>query len=156
MKIRRAVKRDAERFRKLAKKADRYPSYWSRSRFPNFIKNREQLILLAEEKGKFIGFSGVMKKYADKRVKNKVDIDRFAYIAWIAVLPEFRKKKVGSKLLRESDRTARKMGQKGIWLSCRKDVIPFYKRNGYKLLGYFMKENKGKKFRKYFMEKRLK
>jgi len=156
MKIRKAKLKDATKFQKLAKKADRYPPYWSKSRFPNFIKNKEQLILLAEKKGKLIGFSGIMKKYHNKRVSNKVDTNRFAYLAWIAVLPELRKKKVGSNLLRESEKTAKRLGQKGIWLACRKEVVQFYKKNKYKLGGFFIKENKGKRFRKYFMVKELK
>ncbi len=155
MKIRKATKKDVKKFQELAKKADRYPSYWSKSRFPNFIKNKEQLILLAEEGKKLIGFSGVMKKYPDKRVSKRIDTDKSAYIAWIAVLPEYRKKQVGSKLLNESEKIAKKLGQKRIWLACKKDVIKFYKKNKYNLKGYFMKEYQDKKFKKYFLEKRL-
>jgi ribosomal protein S18 acetylase RimI-like enzyme len=151
MKIRKATLKDSKNFLELARRADRYPVYWSKSRFPNFINNSDQMIFLAEEKGKLLGFLGFMKNYSNK--KAKIRFEDLGYISWIAVLPSARKRAIGSKLLKEAGKYAKKIGKKGIWLACEKDVVAFYKKNGYKLKGYFMKEYKGKKYRKYFMEK---
>ena len=154
MKIRLANLKDAEKFRVLAKKADNYPSYWSKSRFPNFINNPKQIIILAEDKGKLVGFVGLQERYLDPRVK-KISCNDLTYIAWIAVLPEARDLHIGSRLMNECEKYTKKFNQKGIWLTCKKNVIEFYKKNGYKVNGYFMKESDGKRFRKFFMSKRL-
>jgi len=156
MKIRKATKKDWKEFQILAKKSDRYPTYWSKQRFPNFINNKEQLILLAEEKKKLIGFVGLQKNYNDKRVSKKINTNNLTYIAWIAILPELRRLNIGSKLLKECEKITKKWNKEGIWLTCKKDVINFYKKNNYRLKGFFIKEFKEKKFRKYFMEKILK
>lgn len=157
MKIRLANKKDADKFRILAKKADNYPSYWSKSRFPNFLNNPTQIILLAEDKGKLLGFVGLQKQCLDKRVINRMPkINDLTYITWIAVLPESRKKHIGFKLMKECERYTKKFKQKGIWLTCKKEVIGFYNKLNYKVYGYFIKESDGKRFRKFFMSKELK
>jgi ribosomal protein S18 acetylase RimI-like enzyme len=117
--------------------------------------NKEHLILLAQKKEKLIGFIGLMTKYNNKKVSKKININNLAYIAWIAVLPEFRNKKIGSKLLKKAEQIAKKWGKNGIWLSCKKDIIEFYKNNNYKLKGYFIKQYKRKKFRKYYLIKKI-
>ncbi len=155
IEIRKAKPEDKDKFIKLVKKADRYPAYWSKPRFKGFIDNNEQIILLAQSNKKLIGFIGVMKKYTNKKVSKKINTEKFAYIAWIAILPEFRNKKIGSKLLKKAEQIAKKLGKNGIWLSCKKDIIEFYKNNNYKLKGYFIKKYKTKKFRKYYLIKKI-
>ena len=154
MKIRKARKGDEKQFIKLAKKADQRPEYWSKQKFTKFIKGKGNLFLFAEEKNKLIGYVGLKKKDKDNKIK-KIDFDKLACIAWIAVLPDYRKKSIGSRLLKRAENFANNWGEKGLWLDCRSRVLNFYERNGYKIKGYIMKEDKGKKFRKYFLEKRL-
>jgi len=155
MKIRKATIKDSKKFTELAKRADRYPAYWSKSRFPNFIKNPEQMILLIGDKGKLIGFVGLMKKYLDKRVIKKLNLEKLSYIAWIAVLPDYRNKKIGSRLLKVCEKYTGSWKKKGIWLTCKKDVVPFYEKSKYKVKGYFIKKIGNKKFRKFILGRLL-
>jgi ribosomal protein S18 acetylase RimI-like enzyme len=156
MKIRKAKPEDKQQFIKLAKKADQRPEYWSEKRFTKLIKEKDSLFLFAEENGKLIGYVGIKKKDYEESFK-KINFEEFAGVAWIAVLPEYREKHVGSKLLKESEKYAKKWKKKGIWLDCRASVLGFYKKHNYKIKGYIMKEKEnGKKSRKYFLEKKLK
>ena len=153
MKIRKATKEDKKQFIILAKKADQRPEYWSEHRFTKFIKGKGDIFLFAEEKGKLIGYVGIKKKEEENEFK-KINFDKLACIAWIAVLPGFREKRIGSKLLKESEKYAKKWNKKGIWLDCRVKVLDFYIKNNYKVKGYITKEINNKKFRKYFLEKK--
>jgi ribosomal protein S18 acetylase RimI-like enzyme len=155
MKIRKAGKEDKKQFVHLAKQADHRSDYWSERRFNKFIKENGNLFLFAEEKGELVGYIGIKKKEEDIKIKG-IDFDKLTCVAWIAVLPDFRKRGIGSSLLREAEKYAKKWKKEGIWLDCRKRVLRFYERNGYKSKGFFIKEKEGKKFRKYFLEKRIK
>ncbi len=154
MKIREAIKSDKKDFINLAKKADQRPSYWSESRFIKFIKENNNIFLFVEKNDKLIGYIGIKKTESENKFK-KIRFDKLACIEWIAVLPEFRNKGIGSKLLQESEKYLKKWGKEGFWLDCRKKVLGFYKKNGYKVKGYLIKKDKNKNFRKYFLEKIL-
>jgi ribosomal protein S18 acetylase RimI-like enzyme len=154
MKIRKAKPGDKKQFIQLASKADQRPEYWSEPRFIKFIKEKGNIFLFAEEKGRLVGYIGLKEWEEDIKIKG-IDFNKFACVAWIAVLPESRKKGVGSKLLKEAEKYARKWKKEGIWLDCRKRVLGFYKKNDYKIKGYFIKEYECKKFRKYVLEKRI-
>lgn len=150
MRIRKAKPEDKRGFIKIAKEADQRPEYWSGKKFSKFVSNKDCLFLFAEENNKILGYVGLIKKDEDKRVK-KIDFDKYSAIAWIAVSPTCRKKRVGSKLLKSCEKYAKKWKKKGVWLDCRKDLVDFYKKNGYKIKGFFMKENKQKRLRKFYL-----
>jgi ribosomal protein S18 acetylase RimI-like enzyme len=155
MKIRKAIKEDRKQFIILAKKADQRPKYWSERRFTKFIREKGNLFLFAEEKDKLIGYVGIKRKEEEEGF-TKINFDNLACIAWIAVLPGFREKRIGSHLLKESEKYAKKWKKEGIWLDCRYKVLDFYIKNNYHVKGCIIKEINNKKFRKYFLEKRWK
>ncbi|MDP3027514.1 MAG: GNAT family N-acetyltransferase, partial [Nanoarchaeota archaeon] len=80
-----------------------------------------------------------------------VDIKEYASVCWIAVLQEFRMKKIGSRLLKEAERYAKKFGKKGVWLGCREGVIVFYKKNGYKNNGDYLRKTSSGKMKPYYI-----
>jgi ribosomal-protein-alanine N-acetyltransferase len=154
MKIRKIVKKDFDKFVELMVEADNRPKDWAKEKTAEFIGKKNKLILVAEEKGKLIGYVGLKERDEDERIK-KVDFDKYASVTWIAVLPEFRGKSIGSKLLKSCEKYAKKWGKKGIWLDCRKEVLKFYKRNEYKVVSSFIKEVKTKKRKQYVLLKKI-
>ena len=64
----------------------------------------------------------------------------YALVTWIAFIPEYRERGLGSGMLKECEKYALKWGKKGVWLGCKDNVIPFYKKNGYKQKGTFINE----------------
>ncbi len=95
-----------------------------------------------EKKNLIIGFSGVKGEDLEENVSETLNKD-YALITWIALIPEYRKKGFGSKILKECEKYALRWKKKGIWLGCKDEVISFYEKNGYKPKGIFINE-KGK------------
>ena len=152
MKIQVLKSVDVKRALKCMKKADdRFDSYDNR-RIARYIKKPNHLILMASIKGKFVGYCGLMMEDDDIKIERLVDINKFLAVSWIGVLPEYKEMGIGSKLLKASEKYTKRFKTKGIWLDCRKDKVPFYEKNGYKKVGYFMKKGQ----RQYVMLKRLK
>jgi len=58
-----------------------------------------------------------------------------AQIRFMAILEEYRRKGVGSTILRELERKALERGAKTLVLNSREEVIPFYEKHGYKIIG---------------------
>ena len=156
MKIRKAKLSEAIKALRLAKEADERFEPYDIKWMKHNLKNKGRVFLVAEDKGKFVGYVGLAKKDSDERVKKKLDIDKKAVVMWIGVLKEYRNKKVGSKLLKACEQQAKKWKKEGIWLDCRKEVLPFYKSNGYKVVAHFTKIIRNKPRRKYVLLKSLK
>jgi ribosomal protein S18 acetylase RimI-like enzyme len=140
MKIRKANLNDVDKLIELMQKADNRTREWAKNRVNSFISNKKKLILVAEDDGRLVGFVGI-KKYEDNEARKFADLNKFIWVVWIAVLPEYRKKKIGSELLKSVDEYARAFDKSEVILDCREKVINFYKINGYDIIGNYVYNN---------------
>ncbi len=136
MIIRKAESSDFDNLVELMINSDNREKTWAEEKAGSYTNSNKKLILVAEDNGKLIGFAGV-KKYEDNGARAFVDLDNFIWITWIAVLPEFRKKNVGSALLKAADNYIKFFEKSGIVLDCRRKVVEFYQKNNYKLAGEY-------------------
>lgn len=153
MKIIEAKEKDINNLINIMMKADNRDKEWSENRTKKFIinKNKDKLILIAKDKDKLIGYLGI-KKYEDNPAREFVNINNYIWITWIAILPEYRNKGVGSILLNSVGKYIKKFKKIGILLDCREKVISFYNRNEYSTVGKY--QDKGAL--RYVMAKQLK
>jgi GNAT superfamily N-acetyltransferase len=141
MKIREASISDKEKFIELAAKADKRDSVWAEQKFDSFVlTKKKRKLIFAEDNGKLIGFAAIKGEELGENVSEELNMV-YLLLNWIAVLPEYRSKKIGSKLLLKCEKYVKKWNKKGIWTGCRTKVIPFYERNGYKHEGTFINNN---------------
>ncbi|MDO8556345.1 MAG: GNAT family N-acetyltransferase [Nanoarchaeota archaeon] len=127
-------------------KADDRSREWAEKKAESWLSRPKNFryIFVAEEKDRLIGFVSI-KKFCDDlsdKASRFFNFDRYANITHIAVLPEFRRKKIGSLLLKKAEVCARKFKQSGVWLDCRITVVPFYGKNGYKLMGKYLSSDR--------------
>ena len=137
MKIRKATEKDRNKLINLMQKASAREKEWSMKRAESYTNRSDKLILIAEEKSKLIGYVGI-KKYEDNKARKFVNLNSFMWVTWIAVLPEFRNKNVGSKLLKASEKYVSQFNRKGIVLDCRKNLVGFYEKNSYSIKGRYL------------------
>ncbi len=90
------------------------------------IKSERYLVLTAEEKNKFVGFS--------LSVLNATQ-PRCAYILAIGIIPQSRDRGYGGKLLKESLKQLKEKKQVWVYLlsSKNKKNLNFYKKQGFKI-----------------------
>jgi ribosomal protein S18 acetylase RimI-like enzyme len=156
MKIRKATRKDFDSLLEFFDKTEKRGKKWAELWINKYLE-RDKLILLTIEKNKIVGYSFLDKKEEDRRINSFLDTTKFACISIIATDKNLRGKGIGSRLLRESEEYAKKWGKRGVWLDCRKEVISFYLKNKYSLLGYFIKiKNNNNKRRQYVLLKRIK
>jgi GNAT superfamily N-acetyltransferase len=157
MKIRKAKKEDAEELIKVIQIADGRTEEIARRKVDKYNKKKDGFFLVAVEDEKIIGYALFDKYDKELSAKQYVNIDEYDAICWIAVLPEFRMKYIGSELLKEAEKYCRKFKKKGIWLGCREKVLVFYEKNGYLNKGnYLRKTHLGKILPYYIMVKEVK
>lgn len=115
---------------------------WAKHRAEKYIfnKNKDRLILVAKDKNDLVGYNGILK-YDDNPARKFVNLNEYSWISWIALLPEYRKKGLGSILLKTAEQHSKDFNKKGILLDCRKKVLPFYIKNEYSLLGEYIDKN---------------
>lgn len=143
MKIREVKIGDRVNWIKLVKLADNRNEEWAKEKFNSFLASKKmKRLLVIEEKKKLIGFVGIKGEDLEENVSENLN-KNYALINWIALIPEYRKKGFGSKILKECEKYSLKWKKKGIWLGCRDEVIPFYEKNKYKKQGTFIND-KGK------------
>jgi len=154
VKIRKATKKDLRQLIKLIQLADGRTKAWAIKKTKKYseAKNREILVAIVDKK--IIGFVMIDKKENDRYLLKR-GLDTFVVVGHIAVHPDYRHKKIGSKLLRICETHIKKWKKRGLVLDCLKDRIPFYKNNGYVNVGYFMRATNGKKCRQYVMIKEV-
>lgn len=78
----------------------------------DFITHKENAILIAEENGKLIGYAKITKTKRPPVYKKK----EMGEITDLFVLPEYRKKRVGLKLVKASENWFRKRNLKLAWI----------------------------------------
>ena len=59
----------------------------------------------------------------------------------VVVLPEYRGKKLGAKVVLEAEKWIKELGYKQIIIDSRKEVVGFYEKLGYKLVDGNVKQN---------------
>lgn len=144
IKIREIAISDKKKWIKLAELSDNRNGEWAEQKFDNYLESKKKKrLLVAEESGRLIGFSGIKGEDLEENVLETLN-KNYALITWIAFIPEYRKKGLGSKMLKECEKYALKWEKKSIWLGCKDDLISFYEKNGYKTKGTFIND-KGKK-----------
>jgi GNAT superfamily N-acetyltransferase len=80
-------------------------------------------------------------KGADIEEKVSDDLNKkYLLICWIALIPEYRGKGNGSKLLKYAEKYLGNWKKKGIWTGCKNNKLLFYKKNGYVPRGTFQNE----------------
>jgi len=143
MKIRELGSNEKLAWINLVKEGDRRGRIWAEQKFDSYIlSKKKKRLLVVVENMKLIGFAGIKGEDLEENVSKELN-EKYLLINWIAFVPEFRNKGLGSKLLSECEKYALEWDKKGIWLGCKNGVIPFYKKNGYKMSGNFIND-KGK------------
>jgi ribosomal protein S18 acetylase RimI-like enzyme len=156
MKIREATKKDFRQLIKLIQLADGRTKAWAIKKTKKYLKKNYLLILVAVEDGKIVGYVFLDECDDDERIARKLNIKKFSSVAHIAVHPDYRHRKIGSKLLSSCEKPSREWKKNGIFLDCRSDRILFYEKNKYKNIGYFIrKENVKRPRRQYVMFRRF-
>lgn len=156
MKIKKATNKDIPALIKLMISANKVSEEKAKDRCLRYIsKDKNKLILVLHDDNKIIGYVGLKKDDLDKRVK-KIDLAKYCHITWIGVNKESRHLGIGSRLLNASEKIAKVWKKEGIWLGCRKRLIPFYKANDYKIIEKFKENNRLryimiKSLRNYFL-----
>jgi len=141
MKIRELKENDKENWIKLAKEADNRDKEWAEKRIKSYTsKKKKKILFVLEENNKLVGFVGLKGEDIEENVPAIFNKD-YALVTWIALIPRFRQRGMGSKLLRHCEEYIKKWKKKGIWLGCRDKVISFYIKHGYKKYGTFINEN---------------
>lgn len=102
------------------------------------IENYPDTFLVAQEDGKVIGhiFGPTFnKRYIEDELyfenhPNQKD-DRYQMVLSLAVLPEYRKQGVATKLIEAMTQEARKQNRQAISLTCLPKLIKFYEKRGF-------------------------
>lgn len=125
---------------------------WAKHRAEKYLsdENKDRLILIAKENNNLVGYVGILE-HDDNPARDFANLNDYSWISWIAVLPKYRKKGLGSFLLKIAEQYSRDFNKKGILLDCREKVLPFYTKNGYSVLGDYIDAGDSR----YVMEKKL-
>lgn len=102
------------------------------------IENYPDTFLVAQEDGKVIGHifgPAFNKRYIEDELyfenhPNQKD-DRYQMVLSLAVLPEYRKQGVATKLIEAMTQEARKQNRQAISLTCLPKLIKFYEKRGF-------------------------
>jgi ribosomal protein S18 acetylase RimI-like enzyme len=99
-----------------------------RQYFMDAISSNESIFLVAEDKGRLIGYINGSKKIIPYRVRNFFEIDN------LGVLPEYRNQGIGGELLRTITNKAKIAGFNKIYVNSyvkNTTAINFYKNQGF-------------------------
>ncbi|MBW2977632.1 GNAT family N-acetyltransferase [Candidatus Woesearchaeota archaeon] len=156
MRIRKAKKEDIPEIKKLVIKlfstwakidpADKLDRSWfkkskSNKFYNSLLKNKDKLLLVAEEDKTLIGYLLLETQFRDPFLEG----NRIGYVSELFVLPEYRKKGISKELLKKSNEWFKKKKFKWLVVSTHsrdKPAIQFWKRKGFKEFNkYFNKRN---------------
>ncbi|PIN88468.1 hypothetical protein COU61_04810 [Candidatus Pacearchaeota archaeon CG10_big_fil_rev_8_21_14_0_10_35_13] len=138
MKIRELIKEDRAEWIELVRKADNRDKEWADEKFSRYVGSKKmKKMFVMEDKGKLVGFMAIKGEDNEENVREELN-DDFILVCWIALLPEYRGRGIGSKLLKHAVRYLKKWDKKGIFLGCSDNRTNFYVRNGYSHEGKFL------------------
>ncbi|MDK7951910.1 GNAT family N-acetyltransferase [Lactobacillus paragasseri] len=138
MIIRRVTMDDLEEVVNLESAAFKMTKEQTRNDMVGRIENYPDTFLVAQEDGKVIGhiFGPTFnKRYIEDELyfenhPNQKD-DRYQMVLSLAVLPEYRKQGVATKLIEAMTQEARKQNRQAISLTCLPKLIKFYEKRGF-------------------------
>ena len=138
MIIRRVTMDDLEEVVNLESAAFKMTKEQTRDDMVGRIENYPDTFLVAQEDGKVIGhiFGPTFnKRYIEDELyfenhPNQKD-DRYQMVLSLAVLPEYRKQGVATKLIEAMTQEARKQNRQAISLTCLPKLIKFYEKRGF-------------------------
>ncbi len=142
MIFRKAELNDKDELIQLIKLADNRTEEAASRKVRKFIDSEKGFFILAVEKKKIVGYLLFMVQEEDENASRFLNLGDYSCVCWIAVHPVFRKKSIGTKLLSESEKFAKKENKKGLWLDCRENVLEFYEKNGFRNVGVYQKESR--------------
>ncbi len=110
-----------------------FDSNWSHSKyakeyFTELLNNNRSVCMIVEDGSTSIGYAAVAPKPILYRHS------RYCEIQNIGIIPEYRKRGIGKKLMPECFKWARSQGYQKIYLNSffnNKNAIEFYKKNGF-------------------------
>ena len=150
MKIRNAIKEDIRTLANI--EAACFPAAEAAS-YESFVERFEvfpECFFVAEQNGEIIGFIDGMvtdSKILDDEMFDNTSLhnphEAYQSVFGINTLPEYRAKGVGTALMNALIEAAKSKGCKGVILTCKKELIPFYEPFGYKNLGLSKSQHGG-------------
>ena len=99
---------------------------WSEKAFEESLNNRNTLYIVAKEKEKVLGYTGMYISFQEGNITN------------IAVNPDYRRKKIGLKLISEILKRAKQIGVTDVILEVRETnvaAISLYEKMGFRITG---------------------
>lgn len=138
MIIRRVTMDDLEEVVNLESAAFKMTKEQTKNDMMGRIENYPDTFLVAQEDGKVIGHifgPAFNKRYIEDELyfenhPNQKD-DRYQMVLSLAVLPEYRKQGVATKLIEAMTQEARKQNRQVISLTCLPKLIKFYEKRGF-------------------------
>lgn len=138
MIIRRVTMDDLEEVVNLESAAFKMTKEQTKNDMMGRIENYPDTFLVAQEDGKVIGHifgPAFNKRYIEDELyfenhPNQKD-DRYQMVLSLAVLPEYRKQGVATKLIEAMMQEARKQNRQAISLTCLPKLIKFYEKRGF-------------------------
>lgn len=138
MIIRRVTMDDLEEVVNLESAAFKMTKEQTKNDMMGRIENYPDTFLVAQEDGKVIGHifgPAFNKRYIEDELyfenhPNQKD-DRYQIVLSLAVLPEYRKQGVATKLIEAMTQEARKQNRQAISLTCLPKLIKFYEKRGF-------------------------
>jgi ribosomal protein S18 acetylase RimI-like enzyme len=156
MKIRKARLNDKKELIELIQLADERTKEKASKKVEKYLNSKKGFFLLAIENKKIIGYLLFSIKEDEDKISGEIETGHSS-VEWIAVHPDFRNKKIGSKLLNKTKEYIKKYKTKGLLLTCRDDALEFYKKNNFKKIKTYNKKTKSGKIKPcYIMIKKLK
>jgi ribosomal protein S18 acetylase RimI-like enzyme len=140
IKLRKATQKDINQFWDVFKQSVKtqfleYPvrvrkffleTQYTKNHLKQWLKKGTITLLIAKNKNNVVGY--LLANYPYGGV---------SFIIWLAVQNSFQKRGIGSMLLKEYEIIVKRKGVHEILLSAtKKQNLKFYKKNGYKLVGY--------------------
>lgn len=138
MIIRRVTMDDLEEVVNLESAAFKMTKEQTKNDMMGRFENYPDTFLVAQEDGKVIGHifgPAFNKRYIEDELyfenhPNQKD-DRYQMVLSLAVLPEYRKQGVATKLIEAMTQEARKQNRQAISLTCLPKLIKFYEKRGF-------------------------
>lgn len=138
MIIRRVTMDDLEEVVNLESAAFKMTKEQTKNDMMGRIENYPDTFLVAQEDGKVIGHifgPAFNKRYIEDELyfenhPNQKD-DRYQMVLSLAVLPEYLKQGVATKLIEAMTQEARKQNRQAISLTCLPKLIKFYEKRGF-------------------------
>ncbi len=138
MRIRELKEKDIPQWIELVNKADNRDKKWAIQRFRRYVGSKKmKKIFVIEKDNELIGFMGIKGQDNEENVNEDLN-KNYLLVCWIALLPQYRRRGIGSKLLKYSKKFVKKWKKKGIFLGCNDKKIMFYEKNKFIKTGKFI------------------